>query len=85
MPSRPRRKKVEISLANWVLGGSLISVTRDPEPTPRHKSASRVVVTEIDSVSIPSVKSLSLLIDIVSKDSADKRRIITRLISMLFT
>lgn len=52
MPSsRTSDRKVEVSFTNWVLGGSLVSVTSTQSDTRRRRtSGRRVIITEVDSV-----------------------------------
>jgi hypothetical protein len=52
-------KGVEISFTNWVLGGSLVSVT-STESDRRRSSTRRVIVTEVDNVSPNSPYTASL-------------------------
>jgi hypothetical protein len=50
MPSRTKEKKVDLNFTNWILGGSLLSVS-SAESTKRGSKTRRVVV-EVDSVGV---------------------------------
>jgi hypothetical protein len=47
----------KVSFSNWVLGGPLVTVTKNDIPEPRARGARRVVITEVDSVCLPSLSS----------------------------
>jgi hypothetical protein len=50
MPTQARTQKVQLSFSNWVLGGSLVSLTTTETDTKRSSSSRKVVVVEVDSV-----------------------------------
>jgi hypothetical protein len=54
-------KKVEVSFTNWILGGSLVSLTSttSTDPSRLRSGAKRVIVTEFESV-FPSFTSFIL-------------------------
>jgi hypothetical protein len=75
---RKKDKKVEVSFTNWVLGGSLLSLTSTESDRDRRRSASkRVIVTEVKSVSL--VKSFHLLVplSILSLELKARQSILT--------
>jgi len=55
-PVKTKDKKVEVSFTNWALGGSLLTVTSTEEDwvnnVPRRSASRKVIVTEVDSVSV---------------------------------